>query len=133
MLIWDTIVEKLVGKLPESIVEYYKTKRELEHDLELEVLRGKFKYEEMKTQRAAESEGRDADWELESIRNSGWKDEWVLLLLSIPLVLVFIPATQDSVMQGFATLEQTPEWYRWLTMIIFTATYGIRIWRRKLI
>jgi len=132
MILWDTILTKLVGTLPETVVDYYKQKRALEQEVELEKLKGKAEYERMKTKRASESEGRDADWELESIRNSGWKDEWVLILLSIPLILVFIPYTQEGVMEGFATLEKTPGWYRWLIMIIFTAIYGIRVWRRKL-
>lgn len=73
----------------------------------------------------------DMQWELEQIKNSGYKDEWVLGLLSIPLVLVFIPKTAPYVLQGFQILEQTPEWYRWLVMLIFTAIYGIRLWRRQ--
>jgi len=87
-----TILEKIVGTLPETVVDYYKEKRRLEQEVSLEVLRGKIKYE---------------------------------------LVLVFVPYTQDGVMQGFKTLEQTPDWYRWLIMMIFTAIFGIRIWRRK--
>ena len=74
----------------------------------------------------------DHAWELEQIRNSGWKDEYVLLLLSIPLPLVFIPYTQDAVLEGFAILETTPDWYRWLMIMICAATYGIRVWRRKI-
>ena len=131
MVIWDSIVNTVLGKLPGEIVDYYKEKRKLEHEQELEKIRGKIAWEEAKSRRASESEGRDADWELESIRNSGWKDEWVLILLSIPLILVFIPYTQEGVMEGFTTLEKTPDWYRWLIMIIFTAIFGIRIWRRK--
>jgi len=132
MVIWDTIISKLIGTLPETVVDYYKEKKKLEQEVELEKLRGKAEWERQKTMRASESEGRDADWELESIRNSGWKDEWVLVLLSIPLIFVFIPWTQPTVLEGFAALETTPDWYRWLIMIIFTAIFGIRVWRRKL-
>jgi len=132
MVIWDTIISKLIGTLPETVVDYYKEKKKLEQEVELEKLRGKAEWERQKTMRASESEGRDADWELESIRNSGWKDEWVLILLSIPLIFVFIPWTQPTVLEGFAALETTPDWYRWLIMIIFTAIFGIRVWRRKL-
>ena len=128
---WQKIIGSLLGTVPSEVIGYYKEKRKLQHEASLEKLRGKIEYEKMKTQRASESEGRDHDWELESIRNSGWKDEWVLILLSIPLVLVFIPYTQPYVMDGFATLEQTPDWYRWLILLIFTAIYGIRIWRRR--
>jgi hypothetical protein len=121
----------ITGAPVEKIAEYFTQRQQLKHEIKLETLRGKIAWEEAKTRRASESEGRDAEWELESIRNSGWKDEWVLILLSIPLVLVFIPQTQPVVVEGFAALEATPEWYRWLVMLIFTAIYGIRLWRRK--
>lgn len=127
---WSSIVGALLGKVAPKVADYYLQKEALKHERELAKLRGKIAWEEAQTKRASESEGRDHDWELESIRNSGFKDEWVLILLSIPLVLVFIPTTQPAVLDGFAVLAQTPDWYRWLVMMIFAAIYGIRIWRR---
>lgn len=122
----------LTGAPVEQIGEYFRERQKLKHERELEVLRGKIAYEKAKTERAERSEGRDHEWELESIKNSGWKDEYVLIILSIPLVLVFIPFTQPMALDGFAALETTPDWYRWLIMLIFTATYGIRLWRRQI-
>lgn len=130
-MIWSSIVAGLLKTVAPKVADYYITKTQLKNDLEMETLRGKIEYEKAKTQRASESEGRDHEWEIESIRNSGWKDEWVLILLSIPLVLVFIPYTQPFVMDGFTTLDQTPGWYQWLILAVFSAVYGIRIWRRK--
>lgn len=131
-MLWESVVGSLLGKVAPKVADYYMQKSQLKHEREMEKIRGKIEWEKAKTKRAAESEGRDHDWELESIRNSGWKDEYVLVLLSIPLVLVFIPYTQETVLHGFETLQQTPDWYRWLTIIIFGAIFGIRIWRRKL-
>lgn len=127
---WSSIVGALLNKVAPSVAEYYIQKEKLKNEVELEKLRGKAEYERAKTKRASESEGRDHEWELESIKNSGWKDEWVLVVLSIPMVLVFIPWTQPIILEGFVDLQQTPEWYRWLTMIIYAATFGIRLWRR---
>lgn len=129
---WETIVGSLLGKFSESVANVYIEKKRLKHDLKLEQLKGKIAYEEAKTRRASESEGRDADWELESIRNSGWKDEMVIIILSIPLVAVFVPGLQPFIQVGFDALQTTPDWYRWLIMMIYSATFGIRIWRRKL-
>lgn len=129
---WETIVGKLLGGFGEEVAGYYRDKQRLKHERELEKLRGKIEYEKAKTQRASESEGRDHEWESLSIQNSGWKDEWVLVILSIPLVLVFVPWTQETILQGFAALETTPEWFRWLIMLIYTAVFGIRLWRRKI-
>lgn len=125
------IAEAAIGKLAPSVVGYYQKKRELEQEVELEKLRGKREWEKQKSVRAENSEGRDAEWELEQIRNSGWKDEWVLILLSIPLIMVFVPGLEDDALQGFNNLEKTPDWYRWLILMVFGAVYGIRLWRRK--
>jgi hypothetical protein len=72
--------------------------------------------------------GQQADiaWENLSINNSGWKDEYILILLSIPLVLCFIPGMDDYVHKGFAALNQTPHWYRWSFMIAVGSSYGYR-------
>jgi len=129
---YEKLIAGLFGETAGAYIEYRATKRRLKQEVQLEEIRGKIAYQQAKSQRASDSEGRDHEWEVESIRNSGWKDEWVLLLLSIPLVLVFIPATQPYVAVGFDHLENTPEWYRWLTTMIFSAIYGIRIWRRKI-
>lgn len=129
---WAKIIATLTGQTVGSVLEYKRKKIELKAEIELEELRGKAAYELAKTQRASESEGRDHEWELESIRNSGWKDEWVLVILSIPTVLAFIPYTQQAVFDGFAALEQTPLWYRISIMTIYFATFGIRYWRRDM-
>lgn len=130
-MLWDSIVGNLLGKVAPKVADYYIQKAELKHEREMEKIRGKIEYERAKTERAEQSEGRDHEWELLSIRNSGWKDEWVLILLSIPLVLSFIPRTQPYVSSGFEALNNTPQWYQWLTMIVFAAIYGVRLWRRN--
>ena len=73
-------------------------------------------------------EGQQADikWENLSIVNSGWKDEYILLLLSIPLVMCFIPGGSAYVHRGFVALQQTPEWYRWAFMVAVGSSFGYR-------
>ena len=129
---WAKIIATLTGQTVEAVLEYKATTRKLKADIKLEELRGKAAYQRAKSERAEASEGRDHEWELESIRNSGWKDELVIIILSIPLVGVFIPGIETYVAQGFEHLEGTPDWYRWLIVMIYAATFGIRVWRRKL-
>ena len=121
----------LLGGVPKAIGDYFTTKAQAEHT---EVIR-KLEFEDALHKRRIEliAQGMhaDASWELEQIRNSGSKDEWVLFLLSIPLVGCFVPGLDDWVMRGFEVLEKTPSWYQWMIMLIFTAIYGIRIWRRQ--
>jgi len=128
---WSSIVTALLGKVAPKVADYYIQKQQLKQQVELKRLEGKIAWELAKTKRAEASEGRDHEWELLSIQNSGYKDEWVLFLVSIPMVLSFIPAGQVYVVNGFQALEGTPQWYRFLVMSIFGAVYGIRLWRRK--
>jgi hypothetical protein len=127
---WAKIIATLTGQTVEHVLAYMNAKRQLKATIELEKLKGKAEYERAKTQRASESEGRDHEWEMESIRNSGWKDEWVLIVLSIPMILAFVPATVVYVQMGFSALEQTPVWYRVIVASVYLATFGLRLWRR---
>lgn len=128
---WSSIVGALLNKVAPSVAEYYIEKEKAKAAIKMEQLRGKLEWERALTKRASESEGRDHEWEIQSIKNSGWKDEWVLIVLSIPMILVFVPWTQPYILTGFENLETTPDWYRWLTMMIYAATFGIRLWRRE--
>ena len=130
-MLWESIVGGLLGKVAPKVAEYYTQKVKLKHDLKMETLKGKIAWEAAKTSRAEASEGRDHEWEMLALKNSGWKDEYVLLVLSIPMVLSFIPVTVEYVTDGFVALETTPSWYQLLLITVFFATYGIRYWRRK--
>ena len=56
-----------------------------------------------------------------------WKDEYILLLWSIPLVLSFTGDDGvDVVMRGFEALEKAPNWYTMSLGIIVAASYGVR-------
>lgn len=72
--------------------------------------------------------GQQADiaWETLSIQNNGWKDEWFTILLSIPLIMCFIPSMAQYVYAGFAALEKTPEWYKWAFMVAVGSSFGYR-------
>ncbi len=70
----------------------------------------------------------EIDWDLEAIKGSqnSWKDEWLVILFSVPLVLAFIPGMEDVVSHGFQQLEQMPEWYQYSLGVIVAASFGVR-------
>ncbi len=61
-----------------------------------------------------------------SIDGRGWKDEYLLLIVTVPLILCFIPSMVAYVAAGFVALENVPEWYRWLLLGVFIDTFGFR-------
>lgn len=132
MGIFSGLIEKIVGgQTGEMAIQFFAKRQELKNQLALAKLEGEIAVERARAEYKAKDLEYDNAWELEQIRNSGWKDEYVLVLLSIPLVMVFVPPLTPYVLDGFAVLEKCPDWYRWLLVMIFAATYGIRIWRRQ--
>ena len=71
----------------------------------------------------------EADWEkvmAEGSRDS-WKDEWLTILFSVPLVLAFCGEWgRDIVADGFVALNAMPDYYRYTLGAIVSASFGIR-------
>lgn len=57
-----------------------------------------------------------------------WKDEYLLVLFSIPLMLAFVPPLVPYVHSGFAVLQGLPAWYQWSITGMVAATFGLRTW-----
>lgn len=69
-----------------------------------------------------------ADWErimAESTKNS-WKDEFITIVVMIPVILCFVPGLESVVKNGFDRLAELPEWYTWLVFAVCSAAIGIR-------
>jgi hypothetical protein len=69
-----------------------------------------------------------ADWEriMAEGSKSSWKDEWFVIVLSIPLILAFIPGAEGIVDRGFDQLSKAPDWYFYSLGIAISASFGIR-------
>ena len=58
---------------------------------------------------------------------TSWKDEWFVIILSIPAVLCFINETwAEHVKVGFRALQETPEWYQWAFLGAIVASFGLK-------
>jgi|TARA_R110000764_G_scaffold60110_2_gene129283 hypothetical protein len=71
----------------------------------------------------------EIDWDLAAIQatQNSWKDEWITLLFSIPLILAFCGDWgNDIVQRGFAALETMPVWYQYSLGGIVSASIGMR-------
>ena len=71
----------------------------------------------------------ELDWDIEAIKatQNSWKDEWITLLFSIPLILAFCGDWGNQVVQaGFTSLDAMPTWYQYSLGGIVSASIGMR-------
>ena len=114
----------LVGNIFGGVNDHFKAKREIkamETQTKLAIL--------VKRQTA------DIDWDTQAMLNAetSWKDEWFVILLSVPAVMAFIPGLSQYVGLGFAELAKAPDWYLGAFGIAVAASFGVRSFANKMI
>ena len=71
----------------------------------------------------------EIDWDLKMADASAhsWKDEWLTILFSIPLILAFCGDWgRQIVSEGFTALESMPNYYQYTLGTIVAASFGTR-------
>lgn len=71
----------------------------------------------------------EVDWDQAAARQMehSWKDEYLTLLLSAPMVLAFCGSWgREAASQGFAAIAGVPEWYKVSFLVTVAASFGIR-------
>lgn len=61
-----------------------------------------------------------------ALRQVGWKDEFLMVIICIPLVMAFIPSMVTYVEQGFIALESMPDYYQYLLGGVFIYVFGFK-------
>jgi len=133
------VLSEIVSGIGKPVSDYFTRRQELKAeqyklDSEERLKMHELKMAEVDRRIDLQKQGLTADlnWEMEFARqaSSSWKDEYTLIVCSIPAVLAFIPGCDEIVSKGFDALEKTPSWYQLLLLTLFFATVGIRYWRR---
>ena len=70
----------------------------------------------------------EIEWEKTMAKASGdsWKDEYLVVVLTVPAILVFVPGMEDIIQRGFLVLDTLPDWYQSALMIAISASFGIK-------
>ena len=58
--------------------------------------------------------------------DKSWKDEFLLILFSIPIAMCFFPEYRQYVEDGFKTLNIIPEWFMYIYVTMIVVIYGLR-------
>ena len=114
----------LLGTVAKGAIDVVKTKTETKKLLA--------KAEQTHAMKMAEGK---IDFEVAAQKNmkDSWRDEWFTVLLSIPLVIVFIsifankPEWVEKLKEGFDTLNSLPDWYIYALMAAIASSFGIKI------
>jgi uncharacterized membrane protein AbrB (regulator of aidB expression) len=132
-----TILASIIPNIVGIFADKLKGKRELEKAKVESKLRVNEAVTTANIDLAQAKQFADIKWEEAQVQAAGtsWKDEWFTVIISIPLVLVFVPFMVPHVLAGFEALEQTPEWYQLCVLIAIGSSFGVRVWdlvlRRK--
>jgi hypothetical protein len=132
------IIGDTLGTITTPIVDYLKTRSEDAARLRLRKIELQDAISARKVELVKQGLMADMSWEQTFAEQaaSSWKDEYTLLVVSIPAILAFIridgyingPAIVSA---GFDALGKTPMWYQMVLISLFLATVGIRYWRRN--
>lgn len=71
----------------------------------------------------------EINWDAEAAKQMehSWKDEYLTLLLSIPMILAFCGTWGRTVVSdGFSAISSAPEWYKVAFLATIAASFGIR-------
>ena len=91
-------------------------KEAAKHEKEVQILRGE----------------READIKSAEGMSTSVKDEYLTLVLTAPLIVIFYasvwgdPAMVTQVKEAFTAMSSLPEWYQWCFMGCVAATFGLR-------
>ena len=111
-----------------GISGYFKDKNErkkVEVEAEKMLVLAKAEAEASKMKRESEQ-----DYDLDKIAmmamEKSWKDEFLLILFSIPIAMCFFPDYRQYVEDGFKTLNIIPEWFMYIYVAMIVVIYGLR-------
>ena len=111
-----------------GITGYFKDKNEIkkvEVEAEKMLVLAKAEAEANKMKRESEQ-----DYDLDKIAmmamEKSWKDEFLLILFSIPIAMCFFPDYRQYVEDGFKTLNIIPEWFMYIYVTMIVVIYGLR-------
>ena len=74
------------------------------------------------------------EYDIEALKQTqtSWRDEYLTVLLSAPVIGSFIPVVQEYVVRGWDYLAKAPAWFQVSWIGVIAATFGLRwLYTRK--
>ncbi|EGQ7984202.1 hypothetical protein HJA60_004282 [Vibrio vulnificus] len=86
-----------------------------------------------KVKRLQSGDENAANLDMVSLKDRGLKDDFILLVVFMPLILTFIPEYAPHVDAGFTALQVVPEYYWYIVAAVVIDTFGFRSMVRYLL
>lgn len=115
-------LEAIVGPLVNAVSGFFQRKQERKtRKMELE-----YEIHEQKINYVREGRIAEVEWNKTAKATAGWIDDYLTIILSLPMILVFFPDMVPHIEAGFAALDKTPIWYRSAIAVMISAGFGYK-------
>jgi hypothetical protein len=118
------ILTKILGAAAQPAIEYFTRRQEIKAELEKQKRELDAAIHQKRLEQISKETDYENAWNLAQIQNSGWKDEWFTVLLSIPAVFAFVPKAVPHIQAGFIALNGMPGWYKAAFGVAVSAAFG---------
>ena len=115
----------LLGGLITGILGIFKKKQERKLAKEDHKMKMDEALTNAKIEKAQKREDADIKWEQTSLEQSGWKDEFFLVVIAAPIIACFFPWLVPHVKSGFLAIREViPDSWMYLFYLMAGAAYG---------
>ena len=121
------IISGLAKGFVSPIVGYFNNKQQINAQLQINKLKMLQAASDRQAQLISQGMAETASWEMASLQAGQDYRGFELFVLSIPVVMCFIPAYSPIVEKGFHALSLTPGWFQTIFITVYMANYGIRV------
>lgn len=122
------ILFDLAKTVVEGVVDTVKGNREAKKAISDKELEIKLKALDHRAKMQLADQSATTNYDIEALKASGstWKDEYLTILLSLPVIGSFVPIVQDYVVVGWGYIEKAPLWFQTSFIGVIAATFGLR-------
>ena len=100
----------IVGSLAKTFLQNKAREVEAKQELKIKTIESTDSWEQLQAQASQTS----------------WKDEWFVIVLSIPMICAFIPDLVPYIERGFEALSSMPDYYKAFLGAAIAASFGIK-------
>ncbi len=121
---WFTVAGQLLG-LGGSMASGWIEKKKIQAQADVDIKKAQV---DSNIRLAENGQMADINWDAQSMKNAqnSWKDEYWTIVISIPMILCFVPSMAPYVKQGFDALSGTPAWYQGAVVTAIAAAFGMK-------